>query len=106
MGAVFAGIIRAPMTSVIIIFEMTGSYGLILPLMIANMTAYGSGAALSPEADLRSLARTGRREIAASIEIESETFGKHHGRADDERKSAFIETYDDDYRSREIRAGK
>jgi CIC family chloride channel protein len=41
MGAVFAGIIRAPMTSVIIIFEMTGSYGLILPLMIANMSAYG-----------------------------------------------------------------
>ena len=41
MGAVFAGIIRAPITSVLIIFEMTGSYGLILPLMIANMTAYG-----------------------------------------------------------------
>jgi chloride channel protein, CIC family len=28
MGAVFAGIIRAPMTSVLIIFEMTGGYGL------------------------------------------------------------------------------
>jgi CIC family chloride channel protein len=41
MGAVFAGIVRAPITSVLIIFEMTGSYGLILPLMIANMTAYG-----------------------------------------------------------------
>jgi CIC family chloride channel protein len=40
MGAVFAGIIRAPMTSVLIIFEMTGSYGLILPLMVANMSAY------------------------------------------------------------------
>ena len=40
MGAVFAGIIRAPMTSVVIIFEMTGSYGLILPLMIANMSAW------------------------------------------------------------------
>src|SRR5215831_9611495 len=40
MGAVFAGIIRAPITSVLIIFEMTGSYDLILPLMIANMTAY------------------------------------------------------------------
>lgn len=40
MGAVFAGIIRAPITSVLIIFEMTGSYGLILPLMLSNMTAY------------------------------------------------------------------
>jgi chloride channel protein, CIC family len=41
MGAVFAGVVRAPITSVLIIFEMTGGYGLILPLMIANMTAYG-----------------------------------------------------------------
>jgi len=40
MGAVFAGIIRAPMTSVLIIFEMTGGYGLVLPLMVANMSAY------------------------------------------------------------------
>jgi CIC family chloride channel protein len=40
MGAVFAGVIRAPMTSVLIIFEMTGGYGLVLPLMIANMSAF------------------------------------------------------------------
>lgn len=40
MGAVFAGVIRAPITSVLIIFEMTGGYGLVLPLMLANMTAY------------------------------------------------------------------
>ncbi len=36
MGAVFAGVIRAPITSVLIIFEMTGGYDLILPLMIAE----------------------------------------------------------------------
>ncbi|MGI9036949.1 MAG: chloride channel protein [Pyrinomonadaceae bacterium] len=48
MGAVFAGIIRAPMTSVLIIFEMTGSYGLILPLMLANMTAYGLARRIRP----------------------------------------------------------
>jgi len=40
MGAVFAGTVRAPMTSVLIIFEMTNGYGLILPLMIANMSAF------------------------------------------------------------------
>ena len=40
MGAVFAGVIRAPITSVLIIFEMTGGYGLVLPLMLANMTCY------------------------------------------------------------------
>ena len=40
MGAAFAGIVRAPMTSVLIIFEMTGGYGLVLPLMIANMSCF------------------------------------------------------------------
>ncbi len=40
MGAVFAGIVRAPMTSILIIFEMTSGYGLVLPLMIANMSAF------------------------------------------------------------------
>lgn len=40
MGAVFAGVVRAPITSVLIIIEMTGGYGLTLPLMIANMAAY------------------------------------------------------------------
>jgi len=40
MGAVFAGVIRAPITSVLIIFEMTGAYGLILPLMVANVISF------------------------------------------------------------------
>lgn len=40
MGAVFAGVLRAPITSVLIIIEMTGGYSLIVPLMIANMTSY------------------------------------------------------------------
>jgi CIC family chloride channel protein len=48
MGAVFAGIIRAPITSVLIILEMTGGYGLTLPLMISNMMAYGVARQLSP----------------------------------------------------------
>lgn len=48
MGAVFSGVIRAPMTSVLIIIEMTGAYSLILPLMIANMTAYGIARARRP----------------------------------------------------------
>lgn len=48
MGAVFAGIVRAPITSVLIIFEMTGSYELILPLMISNMTAYALARHMRP----------------------------------------------------------
>jgi CIC family chloride channel protein len=39
MGALFAGIVRAPMTSVLMIFEMTRDYTVIVPLMIANLTS-------------------------------------------------------------------
>jgi CIC family chloride channel protein len=39
MGAVFAGVVRVPMTSVLMIFEMTRDYAVIVPLMIANMTS-------------------------------------------------------------------
>lgn len=48
MGAMFCGTIRAPMTSVLIIIELTSGYGLILPLMIANMSAYALSRALRP----------------------------------------------------------
>ena len=40
MGAFFAGSIRAPFTSVLIIYEMTHNYSLILPLMFGNMIAF------------------------------------------------------------------
>lgn len=40
MGALFAAVIRAPITSILIIFEMTREYSLILPLMVGNMLAY------------------------------------------------------------------
>lgn len=34
MGAVFAGAARAPITAVVILFELTGEYSIILPLML------------------------------------------------------------------------
>lgn len=40
MGTLFAAIIRCPMTSIVIIWEMTGQYALILPLMGGNMLAW------------------------------------------------------------------
>jgi CIC family chloride channel protein len=39
MGAVFAAAARAPITAVLIIFELTGDYRIILPLMIAIIVA-------------------------------------------------------------------
>ncbi len=40
MGVAFAGIIRTPLTSVIMIFEMTRDYTIIVPLMISNLIAF------------------------------------------------------------------
>ena len=40
MGTLFAGIIRAPMTSVLMIFELTQDYQILVPLMIANMLSF------------------------------------------------------------------
>lgn len=47
MGAVFAGSARAPITAVVIIYELTGEYGIILPLMAAIAVATGVSHALS-----------------------------------------------------------
>ena len=40
MGAMFGSVIRCPFTSLIIIFEMTGNYSLILPLMAGNILSW------------------------------------------------------------------
>ncbi len=40
MGAAFAGIVRAPMTSVVMIFETTRDYTVIVPLMISNLVSF------------------------------------------------------------------
>jgi CIC family chloride channel protein len=40
MGTLFAGIIRAPMTSVFMIFEITQDYQIVVPLMIANLISF------------------------------------------------------------------
>jgi CIC family chloride channel protein len=40
MGTAFAGIIRTPLTSVIMIFEVTRNYTIIVPLMISNLMAF------------------------------------------------------------------
>jgi CIC family chloride channel protein len=48
MGAVFAAVIRVPITSILLIFEMTYNYEIILPLMIANAIAYAVASYFSP----------------------------------------------------------
>jgi chloride channel protein, CIC family len=56
MGAAFAGIVRVPLTSVIMIFEMTRDYTIIVPLMISNLISYYISYKLQPEPIYEALA--------------------------------------------------
>ncbi len=40
MGTFFAGVFRAPMTSIFMVFEVSASYQIILPVMVANTLGY------------------------------------------------------------------
>ena len=40
MGTLFAGFLRAPMTSVFMVLEVSGNYSIIVPVMISNTIAY------------------------------------------------------------------
>jgi CIC family chloride channel protein len=57
MGALFAGIMRAPMTSVLMIFETTHDYAVIVPLMIANLVSFWISSTMQPETIYQALSR-------------------------------------------------
>ncbi|MGC1215482.1 MAG: chloride channel protein [Micromonospora sp.] len=60
MGAVFAGAARAPITAVVIMFELAGEYTIILPLMVAIALAAGLSRLISADTVYtRKLARRG-----------------------------------------------
>ena len=56
MGTAFAGIVRTPLTSVIMIFEMTRDYAIIVPLMISNLISFFISQRLQPEPIYEALA--------------------------------------------------
>jgi chloride channel protein, CIC family len=41
MAAYFSAIVRAPLTGIVLMVEMTGEYALVLPLLVASLAAYG-----------------------------------------------------------------
>ncbi len=57
MGTAFAGIIRTPLTSVLMIFELTRDYSIIVPLMISNLLAFYISHRLQKEPIYAALAR-------------------------------------------------
>jgi CIC family chloride channel protein len=48
MGVLFAGFLRAPMTSVFMVLEVSGEYSIIVPVIIANTVAYVLSRGLQP----------------------------------------------------------
>jgi CIC family chloride channel protein len=56
MGTAFAGIVRTPLTSVIMIFEITRDYTIIVPLMISNLIAFFISQKLQPQPIYEALA--------------------------------------------------
>jgi CIC family chloride channel protein len=48
MGAVFCAVARVPMTAVVIIFEMTTDFNVVLPLMISSVVSYLVAEKLDP----------------------------------------------------------
>jgi CIC family chloride channel protein len=48
MGTFFAAVFRAPMTSIFMVFEVSASYVIIVPVMIANLVAYFVARQLNP----------------------------------------------------------
>lgn len=48
MGVLFAAFLRAPMTSVFMVLEVSGNYSIILPVLVANTLAYLISRSLDP----------------------------------------------------------
>ena len=48
MGVLFAGFLRAPMTSVFMVLEVSGNYSIIVPVIVANTFAYVISRRLQP----------------------------------------------------------
>ncbi|MEB3226808.1 MAG: chloride channel protein [Synechocystis sp.] len=48
MGAFFTSVVRVPVTAIIIVFELTGNFNIVLPLMVACATSYLVAESLFP----------------------------------------------------------
>jgi CIC family chloride channel protein len=57
MGVLFAGFLRAPMTSVFMVLEVSGNYSIIVPVIVANTFAYVISRRLQPTGIFDALTR-------------------------------------------------
>jgi CIC family chloride channel protein len=76
MGTAFAGIVRTPLTSVIMIFEMTRDYAIIVPLMISNLISFFISRKFQPEPIYEALALQ-EGVYLPTAESREELYGAH-----------------------------
>ena len=81
MGTTFAGIVRAPMTSVFMIFELTQDYQILVPLMIANMISLAISKRFQPVAFVPRVAESGSCISAGRQDADAGSLARtrHHG---------------------------
>ena len=72
MGVLFAGFLRAPMTSVFMVLEVSGNYSIILPVILANTVAYVISRGLQPIAIFDVLTRQDGLELPSMEEQREE----------------------------------
>ena len=69
MGVLFAGFLRAPMTSVFMVLEVSGNYSIIVPVIVANTIAYAIARGLQPAAVFDVLTRQDGLELPSMEEL-------------------------------------
>jgi CIC family chloride channel protein len=72
MGVLFAGFLRAPMTSVFMVLEVSGNYSIIVPVIVANTFAYVISRGLQPTAIFDVLTRQDGLELPSMEEQREE----------------------------------
>jgi CIC family chloride channel protein len=72
MGVLFAGFLRAPMTSVFMVLEVSGNYSIIVPVLVANTFAYLISRRLQPAAIFDVLTRQDGLELPSMEEQREE----------------------------------
>lgn len=73
MGVLFAGFLRAPMTSVFMVLEVSGNYSIIVPVIVANTFAYVISRAFNETAIFDLLTRQDGLELPSMEEQREES---------------------------------
>ncbi|HZP07225.1 MAG TPA: chloride channel protein [Terracidiphilus sp.] len=73
MGVLFAGFLRAPMTSVFMVLEVSGNYSIIVPVIVANTFAYVISRTFLPVPIFDALSRQDGLELPSMEEQREES---------------------------------